>query len=300
MSDFFKSVGFKILMGVISLLLVLIVISAATGVPILANVAGFITSPLNSASANAVKNLDATKKSAAELQAENDKLESQIETLRTQLVDYYNLKQENVRLWKYYDIKVKNPSYDMMPAAVIRRDPNENFYSFTADKGLLAGVSVNDPVITENGLIGWVDKVGTTTCTVKTILSPDTKVGVIDKNSRDSGVISGGTKYADQNKTMMTQISAKNTIKPGDIVTTTGIGGIYPPNIIVGEVSELKYNDFDTSLYAVIKPYEDVKNVKDVVIITGFTGQGEISIKNPLSTVSPTQPSTTPATGATQ
>ena len=59
---------------------------------------------------------------------------------------------------------------------------------------------------------------------------------------------------------------------------------MYPENISVGKVKEVKYDSFDTSLYAVIEPYEDIQNVSDVVVITSFDGQGEIEE----STTSPT------------
>ena len=49
--------------------------------------------------------------------------------------------------------------------------------------------------------------------------------------------------------------------------------------ISIGKVKEIKYNDFDTSLYAVVEPYENVKTVSDVVVITSFKGQGEVSAK---------------------
>ena len=74
----------------------------------------------------------------------------------------------------------------------------------------------------------------------------------------------------------MKKLAENNKIKEGDQISTTGIGGMYPENISVGKVKEVKYDKFDTSLYAVIEPYEDIQNVSDVVVITSFDGQGEI------------------------
>lgn len=220
---------------------------------------------------------EANKKSYDELLEENEALNSEIAELRTQLVDYYDVKQENARLWRYYDLKRDYPQYELLPATVIRRDPSDDFYAFTINQGSNDGVSVGDPVVTEKGLVGWVSAVDASTSRVKTILSPDAKVGAIDTVSRDSGIVTGNVLFADQNLTTMTKISALNTMEQGDIIITSGISGIYPASIIIGEVTEIRFDEYDTSKYAVIKPYEDITSVIDVVVITNFEGKGEVS-----------------------
>ena len=196
--------------------------------------------------------------------------------LREQLVDYLDAKEENAKLWKYYELKKENPSYDILPAGVLRRDANDDFYSFTLDKGSTDNVEKNDPVITENGLIGWVSDVELTTCRVRTILSPDTKASAIDKKTSDNGIISGNAEYCDDNLTCLTKIAENNKIKVGDIVVTSGTGGVYPKNLIIGKVRELKFNSYDTTRYAVVEPYEDIRTVTSAAIITDFDGKGEV------------------------
>ena len=173
-------------------------------------------------------------------------------------------------------LKKENPSYDILPAGVLRRDANDDFYSFTLDKGSTDNVKKNDPVITENGLIGWVSDVELTTCRVRTILSPDTKASAIDKKTSDNGIISGNAEYCDDNLTCLTKIAENNKIKVGDIVVTSGTGGVYPKNLIIGKVKELKFNSYDTTRYAVVEPYEDIRTVTSAAIITDFDGKGEV------------------------
>lgn len=295
MKDFFSSKSFKSLIITVVILVAVCILSNVDNT-ILSSFFNTLTVSMQGVSASAADSV--TKKSYEELEKENQLLAEEVAQLRAQVVDYYDVKQENARLWKYYDLKRDNPTYDLLPASVIRRDPNDEFYSFTMDKGLSSGVSVNDVVVTENGVVGWVYQVDATTSKVKTILSNETKIGALDKITRDSGVVTGSVNYADNNQTAFTKISASNTIKPGDIIVTTGISGIYPANLVVGQVKELKYDEFDTSLYAVVEPYENIKSVTDVVIITGFTGQGEVLTKEQTSTTEPaTQPKTTENTG---
>lgn len=211
-----------------------------------------------------------------DLKTENEKLRQENAELRKQLADYYDVKQENAKLWKYYDLKKQNPSYKIQPAAVIMRDANDDFYSFTLDIGTSSGVSVNNPVITENGLVGWVYKADLTTCKVKTILSPDTKAGAVDKQSNDSGIISGSASLSDNNLTSLTKLEENNKIKQGDMIVTSGMGGIYPGNLIIGKVKEIKFNSYDASRYAVVEPYEDIRRITSAAVITDFDTKGEV------------------------
>ena len=277
-------------------LVVLLIIGGLTENNLIASIVNGITLPMSEVSAAVTK--EAAKPDYDELYKENEELKAELSELRTQLADYYNVKQENERLWRYYDLKAENPQYDILPATVVRRDPNDDFYSFTLDKGKTNDVAVGDPVVTENGIIGWIYEVDAYTAKVKTILSPDAKVGVIDTVTRDSGVVSGNVLYADKNLTTMTRISALNKLKEGDIVTTTGISGIYPSGLIVGEVKEIAFDEYDTSMYAVISPFEDIRTVIDVVVITSFEGQGEISQSGIEDITLATEATTVPVTEA--
>lgn len=280
-----------------AVLVVLLIIGGFTENNLLASIVNGITLPMTEVSAAATK--EAAKPSYDELAEENAELKEEIAELRTQLADYYNVKQENERLWRYYDLKAENPQYEILPATVVRRDPNDDFYSFTLDKGKTSDVAIGDPVVTENGIIGWVYEVNSYTAKVKTILSPDAKVGVIDTVTRDSGVVNGNVLYADRNLTTMTRISALNNLKEGDIVTTTGISGIYPAGLIVGEVREIAFDEYDTSMYAVISPFEDIRTVIDVVVITSFEGQGEISRSGIEDITLPTEATSVATTSST-
>lgn len=232
------------------------------------------TNGLFSVTANATASADSA--SLQDIKAENEKLKKENSELRKQLVDYYDLKTENAKLWKYYDMKKQNPSYKIQPASVIMRDANDDFYSFTLDIGSSSGVAVNNPVITDNGLVGWVCKVDLTSCKVKTILSPDTKASAMDKQSNDSGIISGSAALCDDNLTSLTKIAENNKIKKGDMIVTSGTGGVYPGNLIIGKVKEIKFNSYDTSKYAVVEPYEDISKITSAAVITDFDTKGEV------------------------
>lgn len=273
MKKYIQNKNLKVLIVTLIILLVMSVLSLGENSVVSSAINGF-TKGFFQISALATASADTA--SYEELKVENEKLRQENAELREQLADYYDTKSENERLWNYYDLKKENPTYQIQPASVIKRDTNDDFYSFTLDIGSSEDVSVNDPVITENGLVGWVCQVDLTTCKVKTILSPDTKAGAIDKLSGDSGIISGSTSLCDQNLTSLNKLAENNKIKVGDMIVTSGTGGVYPGNLIIGKVKEIKFNSYDTSRYAVIEPYEDIHTITAAAVITDFGTKGEV------------------------
>ena len=276
MKDFFNIKSIKILCVTLCLVIAFS-IAGADGSSVVSKAFSYLTVGLSKVSAAASDAI--TSKSYDELAKENEKLKKENADLRTQLVDYYQLRDENARLWKYYDIKKTHTDYEILPATVIRRDSNDDFYSFTADMGSANGVELQDPVITENGLVGFVSSVSSTSCRVTTILSPDTQAGAIDVNTNENGIISGNTLHSDNNLTTLTKIDSSGEFNQGDIIVSSGLGGVYPADIVVGEVQSIEYDPYDTTKYVVVKPYEDIRRVTDVVIITAFDDKGVISPK---------------------
>ncbi len=275
MKEFFKLPTFRAFLTVLLVMISLCVFTNSTQANILSSTINTATYGLSKVTAAATQD-DLQDKTKEELIRENEALKKENADLRAQIVDYYDTKTENARLWKFYDLKKENPQYTMVPSTVLKRDTNDEFYSFTLDKGTTSAVSVNDPVVSENGLIGWVSETDLYTCKVVTILSPQTNVGAIDNRTSDTGVVSGSSKYCDDNRTTLAKLNADHKVKKGDIITSTGISGLYPKGLIIGEVTDVCYDTYNTSYYAVIKPYDNIKKITSLAIITDFTGQGEV------------------------
>lgn len=270
--------GFKVLLTIVCVLLVFALITAGNS-----TVGGLFTSfvlaPLQrvaaDATGNAIGALPDTR-SQEELLEENSILRDENRRLSDMLVEYYDIKKENEELYKFYGIKQQNEDFSVVPATVISRDPNENFFGFILDKGSLDGVKLDDPVMTDSGLVGYVSEVSLKSCKVTSLLSPAANIGVIDKKTGDEGVITGDPSYCENGLALMKNISAENTISGGDIIVTSGYGGMYPKNIKIGTVSKITLDSFTGTPVAVIKPFEDVKKISSAAVIVNFSGKGEI------------------------
>lgn len=280
MNRFYKRKSFKILIAVLIALLLLIIHTAYSGSVVLSNLFGVVTTPMQKVSAEVAESagtaITQASTSYEDLLAENEQLKAEINELNQQMSDYYQYKQENEQLKNFLELKSANPDYKFAYGSVVARDSSDLFYSFRVDKGTIDGVSVNDPVITAEGLVGWVSSVSAMHCNVTTILSPSASISAMDKVNRDSGVITSDITLAEQGLIRLSYLENDHTVKKGDMIVTSGIGGIFPKNLLIGKAVEVKSSSTDVSLYATVEPYVDIKNVNDVLIITEFAGQGEL------------------------
>ena len=280
MKKFYKRRSFKVLIAVAIALLLLIVHTSFSGSIVLSNLFGAVTTPMQKVSAEIAESagtaITQASTSYEELLAENEKLKAEINELNKQLSDYYQYKQENEQLKNFLDLKSANPDYKFAYGSVVARDSSDLFYSFRVDKGTMDGVSINDPVITAEGLVGWVTSVSAMHCNVTTILSPSASISAMDKVNRDTGVITSDVSLIDEGLVRLSYLENDHTVKKGDMIVTSGIGGIFPKNLLIGKAVDVKSSSTDVSLYATVEPYVDIKNVSDVLIITEFAGQGEV------------------------
>lgn len=279
MKEFFHSWVFKVLLALCIVMFAFLLRATMTmgASTVVEQIVGTITAPVQSLtsglSGSITGFLDQFLR-ASEISQENEQLREENRKLIEQMVDYENYKHENESLKEQLGIQEENPQWETMTASVIGRDPSDQFYSFTIDKGTLDGVSYQDPVITADGLVGIVSEVGPVFAKVTTILDVRLNVACQDVRTQDVATISGDIEMAQQGKCKMSLIPRESGIAKGDIVQTAGTSGLYPQGIVVGRVSDVGFEPQGTMMYAVVKPANDIKSIKDVVIITSFKGQG--------------------------
>lgn len=207
---------------------------------------------------------------------ENEKLKSKNAELVGQIVDYEEIKDQNEFYKDFLEIKDKNPDYKFQSAKLISTDPTDPYCGFNINKGILDGIAVKDPVITSEGLIGYISEVGASYSKVTTLISTDINIGAIDIRSSDAGVVSGSVETAKEGFAKLYNLPRSASVAVGDYITTSG-GGVFPTGLVIGMVEDIKYDAVSTSLYAVIKPAVDLEKIKNVMVITSFSGQGDIA-----------------------
>ena len=212
---------------------------------------------------------------AQEYYEQNQQLREEIAELREDMVDYDKIKKENEQLKELAGLKEEDPNIQMVAATVVARDPSERFGSFTIDKGSLHGIKVRDTVITAEGLVGVVTEVGEVYSKVTTILSPELKIGAMEQGTGEIGIVTGTVALSEENSCKLSNLGTDSEIKEGDLIVTSGAGGIYPRGVIIGKAGAIQTEEHGITSYTKVTPVFDVKTVKQVFIITDFFGKSQ-------------------------
>ena len=188
----------------------------------------------------------------AEYEKQIDSLEEQIGDLRSQLVDYENLKNQNTLYKEFLELKEEHKDYKFAEASVIGRDSADTYDSFTINIGTLKSVKVGDAVLYGKYLVGVVDKAYPDYSVVKTILDPSFNVSAYEVVTNEISYVTGTAKLAKEGKCKMANLSSSTDISYGSIICTAGISGTMPKGLIIGTVDEIADETTDISSYAVI------------------------------------------------
>ncbi|GHU81281.1 cell shape-determining protein MreC [Clostridia bacterium] len=279
MRDFVKSIRFKILTGLLTVLLGFMIMSVYTGgtASLFGQAVSIITAPLQRLSAHisySVSGFFDQFVNAKQTNEQNALMQTEINELRRNLADYEKLKHENEQFRQIIGVMENRQDLAIETVSVIAREAVGRFYSPTVDKGSLDGIKRLDPVMTADGLVGYVYEVGVAYAKVLTILDVTVDVGVYDSSTRDIGIVSGTVSLAERGLCQMEYLPRNSKVAKGDIILTSG-GSLFPKDILVGTVVDVIPNSHGTSLAAIIKPAADITAVKDVFVVTYFEGQGE-------------------------
>lgn len=182
--------------------------------------------------------------------------------------EVYEIKSENARLRRLLEMRDR-VTYDSVPALIISKDPDNWFRTILINRGSNDGIKVNMPVIAfagdEKAVVGEVIEVRGSVSRVAPVISPDVKVGAMFQESRFPGLLSG---YSPNSSLCVIDYVSKSVfIKFGDIIVTSGEGGVFPPGILVGKVIKTMQLDSTAFQRALVRPYVDYNEIEEVYVI---------------------------------
>lgn len=276
MKDFFDTWKFKILVIVAVFLVGIMAYAGANGRLTAApqELLSVVLTPLQkvtSALSGGAASVWEKYTSIDDVMDRNEQLEAENAELRQQMVDYDRIKAENDAYKALARIQDTNSEASYVSAFVIGRDPLDEFGGFTLDQGSTDGVAVNDAIISDRGyLLGVVVEVDATSCKVMTILHPSFNAAGVISRTRENGIITGSADYAADGQCVLTNLDRATEARKGDQVITTGLGGVFPANLLVGTVQEVVPEQSGKSSGAVILPGADPRTVKHVFIVTEY------------------------------
>ncbi|MCJ1908698.1 rod shape-determining protein MreC [Planococcus ruber] len=219
---------------------------------------------------------------------ENKYLKSRLEEFATVQAEVTDLRSENAELKELVGKEEDLRDYNPIQATVIARNPDQWEEKIVINKGETSGVKPNMAVMTARGLIGKVTLVTKLSSTVELISTQN-------PNYRVSAMVLGGDKAvfgliegydADRRELLLKRIDAEIELKEGQKVVSSGLGGIFPKGIVIGEITEVAIDEFGLTKLAYVKPAADFTLLNHVVIAdrltpevdgedNGETGDGE-------------------------
>ncbi|MCH5314718.1 MAG: rod shape-determining protein MreC [Eubacterium sp.] len=281
MKDIFKSTRFKIIVSIISLLLVGMLICAASGVSesVQSGIIGTVFTPVHWAATKLADGIEKITDSAKGNKEYNEKikeLQMQIGDLQSQLTDYNNLKTQNELYREALELKDENEEFEYLEASVIGRDSANPYCSFTISKGALNGVKDGDAVLYGKYLVGKVEKTYPTYSVVCTIIDPSfSGVSAYDITSKEISFVTGDAELAKEGLCKFENLDSATKISYGSIIATAGVTSTMPKGIVIGTVKEINDEETNISTYGVLEPGTDISDIDSCFVLTGFDGQKE-------------------------
>lgn len=199
---------------------------------------------------------------------QNEMLKNEVVQLRQQNLQAEEYAAENIRLRELLNYKASSTQFDLIAAQVIGRNLDTWTNVIVVNRGTMDGIAKNMPVVTEKGLVGMVTEVTPNAATVQLILDPRSSVGALVQRpeSRVAGIVRGNMEEAAVPQ--MVDVPRNSDIKEGDIIVTSGFGGIFPKGIMIGKVASLKNDTAGLLAIGSLEPAVDFQKLENVMIIT--------------------------------
>jgi rod shape-determining protein MreC len=190
--------------------------------------------------------------SKRELVRQNEALRRQVDQFKLALVQSGELARENARLTQLVGWQQRTP-WRMKLARVVLRDPANWWRTVQIDLGSRDGIRTNAAVLTTQGLVGRVASVGYTRSQVVLIGDPNCRVAAqVQNEAGDSGVI-GAASPLDRELVDLGFLSRNASLKPGQNVVTSGLGGVFPRGIPIGTIVDSRQVEYGLSTEARVK-----------------------------------------------
>jgi rod shape-determining protein MreC len=232
-----------------------------------------VTTPLQegvSSVASQFGELAQTARDLENLRQRNADLEAENARLLLEIVRLKEIEHEAVLSRDLLNFAQAHPSFDIRGAHVVGRvisqDPSNLQRYITLDVGQEMGVARNMPVVTNRGLVGRISDVGTGWSRVLLIVDVSSLVNGLTQSTRASGLVQG----TPDGSLVMRDILQADTVSVGDVVFTSGLGGNFPRQIPIGQITEVERHDYELYQTATVQPTVDFEHLESVLIITNF------------------------------
>lgn len=271
-----KSHTKKIIFVIIVIILVIVVagfVFRKSTNPMIAKVANVVIYPFQKVyefTGNLMSGAKTNFSDKKKVAQENEALQSEITGLKMQLLESQKVLDENTSLKQMLEIKKAFQHFNVKMARIIYREHDNWTQTFKIDIGKDEGLALNQAVVHQNGLVGYISSVEEHTSTVTTILDPSSSVSVSISTINEPAILKGDLNLKSSNKLNLSFIPLDAEVSIDDMLYTSGLSASYPASIPVGKIVEVKKTKNDMNRTATVEPNVNIRTITEVgVIVNG-------------------------------
>src|SRR3989442_1268960 len=196
------------------------------------------------------------------LRVENARLRGEVEALSRKMAELREQAASAQRLERLLELRSQT-AYRSLAAHVVGRDVSRWFGTLLGDRGSRDGVRRNAPVVTADGVVGRVIEVTLTTSRVLLIVDSRSAVGALVQRSRDLAVVEGRS----ERTLHLKYLSRTAQVEPGDLVVTSGQGGVFPKGLVVGRITRVVQEEGEYLQEAQVEPAAALDRLEEGLIL---------------------------------
>ncbi|MCU0489797.1 MAG: rod shape-determining protein MreC [Anaerolineales bacterium] len=213
-----------------------------------------------------VQNLINSPQDMARLRQRNTDLEAEVSNLQAEIIDLKQQLTETRILSALVDFARMHPENRYVAVSVIGRDPSPFAKYVIINRGSDDGLRRGMPVVTAQGLVGRITAITANAGRVQLITDPASSVNVVLEGSGAQAVLNGSL----TGELTLDMIPQAAEIQVGELVLTSGLGGNYPPNLLVGQVTSVRSKETDLFQSAGVQPIVDFSRLEILLVIVNF------------------------------
>ncbi len=201
------------------------------------------------------------------LKKENEELKKKIKELEKMAIDYEQVTAENDVMRSHLKLADRYKDYNLVVADIISDSATNWEATYIINKGSKDGIKPGMTVITNEGLVGYIETVTNKTSKIISILDAGNSVSSRVSRTRDEIVCKGSVSSTEEQELKIMNIPMGTVLIEGDKIETSGIGGIYPKGLAVGKIVEIVNKKNPIENEAIVKTNVDFNKLETVGVI---------------------------------
>lgn len=217
---------------------------------------------------NIFTNLTADQATLSELQTENDQL-------RARNVELEEDAESAQRLQDLLDLRDAN-NLQSTAARIISGSTDSWSSTVTIDKGTSSGLTAGMPVTSSSGIVGQIISCSASTSVVRLLTDENSSISAMIQSSRAQGMLDGSA----TGEVTLTLVRTNQQVSVGDTVVTSGLGGVFPKGLAIGQVTSVENNPGSLYLDIVVELFAKAETTEEVLVITSLTEEQQASAED--------------------